>query len=138
MRLRSQDFAGSWSLERQIDDRHSGHEGRFEGRAVLTPDGDGLIYDEAGTLRLGSGPSMTAERRYLWRFGVGGVEVRFADGAAFHRFVPMGAGAGTDHPCGADYYRVRYDFNRWPDWEAVWTVSGPRKDYTSYSRYARA
>ena len=52
-------------------------------------------------------------------------------------FVPSGRTAGSDHPCGADLYRVEYDFSRWPEWSAVWDVSGPRKNYTMESRFRR-
>jgi len=113
--------------------------GGFRGTAVLQPEAvDVLRYAENGEMRFGNGPVMTATRAYLWRFEQGQVVVNFADGSDFHRFVPYGASAGTDHPCGEDFYQVRYDFTCWPDWTAEWTVSGPRKDYTSVSRYTRA
>lgn len=132
------DFAGAWRIDRRIDDRLAGQAGHFGGTAVLTPDGpDGLDYSEEGTLRLGGGTPLFASRRFLWRFAKGQVDVRFADGAPFHAFTPEGQGAGTDHPCGADFYRVAYDFSRWPVWSAVWTVTGPRKDYVSASTYSR-
>ncbi|MBI1416653.1 MAG: hypothetical protein GC146_05450 [Limimaricola sp.] len=131
------DFAGRWRLERRIDDRLSGQEGRLSGEAMLTPEGDdALAYAEMGQLRLGGGPPMEAVRRYRWVFGPTGVSVSFDDGRPFHRFVPEGHIAGTDHPCGADLYRVRYDFTRWPRWQAVWEVRGPRKDYVSVSHYS--
>lgn len=114
------------------------------GEAVLTPEAmltggadDTLTYAEMGQLRLGGGPSMQAARRYRWVFGPDGVSVSFDDGRPFHAFVPQGHVAGTDHPCGADLYRVRYDFTRWPRWQAVWQVRGPRKEYVLVSDYAR-
>lgn len=132
------DFAGSWLLRRQIDDRLSKQTGEFSGSAVLTESaGGGLIYHETGTMKFGGGPAMIAERRYLWSFASDYVDVAFDDGRAFHRFVPFGHVAGTDHPCGADFYTVRYDFTAWPRWSAVWTVTGPRKDYVSVSQYER-
>ena len=131
------DFAGRWVLQRQIDDRFGGQTGEMSGEAVFSADADGLIYRETGQMRLGTGPLMTAQRRYLWRFG-DDVEVLFDDGRPFHRFAAKGNGAGTDHPCGDDIYRVAYDFTAWPVWSAVWAVIGPRKDYTSQSRYLRA
>jgi hypothetical protein len=133
------EFAGAWRLERRIDDRRAGQEGRLTGVARFIPDGpDGLRYEEAGELRLGPGPPMQASRVYLWRFGAGRVEVLFEDGRPFHSFVPEGAGPGTDHPCGADHYQVQYDLTRWPDWSTLWTVTGPRKFYAMESRYTRA
>jgi len=137
--LTQADFAGVWLLRRQIDDRLSKQTGEFDGTATLIDGtGGGLIYDEKGTMKLGDGPAMTAERRYLWSFDAGRIDVTFADGAPFHSFMPAGHVAGTDHPCGADFYTVRYNFTAWPVWSAVWTVTGPRKDYVSTSVYTLA
>lgn len=129
-------FLGRWQLQRTITDRHAGQVGQLGGQATFTASGPNrLNYHETGALRLGGGPAMTAERSYIWVFDGSGVVVSFADGAAFHRFLPAGHAAGTDHPCGADLYRVQYDFTSWPHWRATWVVSGPRKDYTSQSDY---
>ncbi|WP_322892141.1 MULTISPECIES: DUF6314 family protein [unclassified Yoonia] len=132
------DFAGRWQVVRRIDDRHGRMQGEFTGVAEMQPVGDaGLIYTESGQMRIGTAPVMQAVRRYLWDFGEGLVTVRFEDGRDFHTFVPAGQAAGTDHPCGADHYRVVYDFTRWPLWRATWDVTGPRKDYTSVTDYSR-
>jgi hypothetical protein len=132
------DFQGNWLVSRRIDDRHSGRPGRFEGTASLIPAGEGLRYREEGTLTLGYGPAFPATRDYRWLPDGEGIEVRFADGRPFHRFRAEGAASGTDHPCGADLYRVTYDFSAWPDWRAEWTVTGPAKDYVMTSLYRRA
>jgi len=110
----------------------------MNGYAVLTPKGeDTLVYVETGDMQLGQGPVLQATRTYIWRFVASEIVVTFADGADFHRFTPDGVVNGTDHPCGQDYYRVAYDFSVWPAWHATWDVSGPRKDYSSVSRYCR-
>lgn len=132
------DFAGVWQLARVISDRLGGQTGRFDGQALLSPRGaGGLDYVETGRLRLGDGPVMTATRRYVWDFQAGLVQVSFDDGRPFHSFQPGVSGAGTDHLCGADVYRVTYGFADWPVWTAVWDVAGPRKAYTLNSRYWR-
>lgn len=137
------DFAGTWRLMRWIEDRRAGLKGQLDGHAHFACDAEGLVQDEGGTLRLGTAPPLHATRRYLWRAGAGGrIEVRFADGRAFHDFVLPGVAPGgttprAAHPCGGDLYRVRYDFARWPDWSAEWRVSGPRKDYRMVSHYTR-
>lgn len=128
-------FAGPWLLARTIDDRLSGRPGRFEGRATFTPDAEGLRYEEEGLLTLADAPPLRAARAYLWRPDGDGITVLFADGRPFHRFT--GTGQGTDHPCGADLYRVAYDVSPWPAWSATWTVTGPAKDYVMATRYAR-
>lgn len=136
--LARDDFLGDWVLNRTIDDHLSGQNGALTGTARFVPDGSaGLVYDETGMLLLATGVQMAATRRYLWTFHEAGVEVFFDDGRPFHGFVPDGHAAGTDHPCGEDYYTVRYDFSDWPRWTARWTVKGPRKDYVSTSIYSR-
>ena len=137
MRLNAADFAGEWRVEREIADRLAGQPGRFDGVARFAPVPGGLRYEEEGVLRLGEGAGLTARRAYLWHFGAAGVEVAFHDGRPFHRFAVGESGAGTDHLCGADLYRVAYDWSAWPDWRAVWEVTGPRKDYRMESRYRR-
>ncbi|WP_116082005.1 DUF6314 family protein [Tropicimonas sp. IMCC34011] len=128
-------FEGRWSLDRSIEDRRAGQTGQFEGDAVFGAAPDGLIYREAGLLKLGQGPAMRAERRYVWREAGGGIAVAFEDGRPFHRF--SDTSPEDVHLCGSDRYEVAYDFSGWPRWTATWTVSGPAKDYTMTSRYMR-
>lgn len=136
--LGSHDFAGTWRLARRITDRTNGQIGHLHGSVQLTQtEQGGLHYQEEGQLQLGGGQIMQATRAYHWQFEGTAVVVRFADGKPFHQFVPSGHVAGTDHPCGDDFYTVRYDFRRWPVWQAVWSVTGPRKDYVSVSDYIR-
>lgn len=136
MLLAAGDFAGQWVLNRTIRDNLLGQNGTLAGQVVFTPtDSDRLTYDETGILNLISGATLVASRQYLWRFLHDAVFVTFDDGRPFHQFVPAGHAAGTDHPCGQDFYAVRYDFTQWPRWVAVWTVTGPRKDYVSTSVY---
>jgi hypothetical protein len=133
------DFLGAWQLDRAITDNLAGQHGRLTGTASFVASVAGrLDYRETGTLRLDAGPQMAASRGYQWVFLPDRVDVAFDDGRAFHSFVPKGHAAGTDHPCGADFYTVRYDFTAWPKWSAAWTVTGPRKDYVSVSNYAPA
>lgn len=132
------DFAGVWQVRRRITDRRAGQGGQFTGQAVLTPDGPtGVLYAETGQVQIGAGPMMLATRRYRWQFDGPRVTVQFDDGRPFHHFTASGLAAGTDHLCGADMYRGRYDFTGWPDWTATWAVSGPRKDYGLHSQYWR-
>ena len=54
---------------------------------------------------------MTATRDYLWRdAGAGAIEVLFADGRLFHRFLLDEPDPAAEHACPPDTYRVRYDF----------------------------
>ncbi|WP_408607874.1 DUF6314 family protein [Acidimangrovimonas sediminis] len=133
------EFEGVWRIDRSIEDRLAGQAGRFEGRAVLAPDGPGaLVYDEEGRLTLGNAPAMVATRRYFWRAEAGRIALSFADGRPFHTFDPGETAPAAFHDCAPDAYAVRYDFSDWPVWRAVWEVRGPRKDYRMESLYLRA
>lgn len=127
-------FAGAWRVERDIEDAKSGQTTRFDGTALFTPDGKGLIYDEEGQMHLPGQPPMHASRRYLWRKVKGGIDVLFDDGRPFHH-IGGGTEPQADHICTPDLYQVSYDFGHWPDWRATWRVSGPRKDYVMHSHY---
>jgi hypothetical protein len=133
------DFAGAWRLSRHIEDALAGGTARLEGYCRFTPQDDGLLCTESGTLILpGREGGFTAERRYFWRSDPDGIAVFFDDGRFFHRFDPNAASPAADHDCAPDAYAVRYDFSDWPLWTAEWRVKGPRKDYQSRSTYRRA
>jgi|GEM_PF-204560 len=127
------DFAGDWRVTRRIADRAGGQCLRFSGTARFAWQGAALAYAETGLLHLPGRPPMPAERRYLWRAGAGRIIVDHADGRPFHAFDPAAPEAG--HLCPPDTYRVAYRFARWPCWSALWTVTGPRKDYRMLSRF---
>ena len=120
-------------MQRTIDDRLAG-QGRFEGCAVITA-GHPWTYKEKGEMILPGGQRHAAQRSYLWEPQPerGAIDIYFDDGRPFHT-LPL-SGGETGHWCDPDQYDVRYDFGDWPQWEAVWTVRGPRKDYTMRSWY---
>jgi Family of unknown function (DUF6314) len=126
-------LAGDWQIDRTILDFRTGQDGLFTGTGRFSPVPGGLDYAERGQIQMAGGPLLLAERRYLWRFDVGGIAVLFADGRPFHRLGPQ-----AEHRCGDDHYHVAYDFGAWPAWQAVWRVTGPRKDYRLASAYTRA
>lgn len=131
-RLAPEAFLGRWRIEREIADR-CGPDAVFAGQARIEEGTGGWTYHETGLLRFADGGAFEAERRYLWRPGNGAIAVLFDDGRAFHT-IPL-EGGGDRHLCAPDIYDVVYDLSRWPYWEAVWTVTGPRKDYVMRSRY---
>jgi len=138
--VRLEAFEGEWAVDRTIEDVRAGRQGRFTGKAAFRPVAAGALgYREEGTLAFEGAPAMAASREYQWRDAGGGIiEVRFADGRFFHRFLPEEPAPTDVHHCDPDVYRVRYDFARWPLWRAEWRVTGPRKDYSMVSRYRRA
>lgn len=133
---RLDDFLGDWRLRRRIADLRTGETGRLSGRVCFTATSGGAIQHEEGTLRLPGRPPLTATRRYLWAEAPGRLVLSFADGRPFHDFAADAPEPEAEHPCGADLYRVRYDFRRWPRWRAVWRIRGPRKDLVIVSAFA--
>ena len=136
MTPRLEDFAGHWQISRQIDDRRAGAVALFEGNAWFDWASGDLIYAEDGLLQVPGQPPFRATRRYIWRRAKAGIAVFFEDGRPFHTISDSRPDAA--HWCDPDDYRVTYDFAAWPEWRAVWTVFGPRKDYRMDSVYRKS
>lgn len=135
--MRFTDFQGEWRIEREIVEA-GGATHRLTGTAQFSPDPEGLLYREDGVLVTDTGASFAASRVYHWREVSGGrVQVLFEDGRDFHTFDLTNSCPEDQHWCDPDQYRVSYDFSAWPNWQSVWTVSGPRKDYRMVTRYQR-
>lgn len=124
-------LVGRWRLHRVIDDRRAGERSVVTGELLISPDQDGLLWQESGrweraagavdvrrTLHLTHAP---AESRW-W--------VCFEDGRPFHPWAP---GEQVVHPCGRDTYtgHVSGDLR---GWNVDWLVTGPEKDYTMTSQ----
>lgn len=124
------DFLGAWRIDRRLI-HEDGAQGQFEGRALWTADAQGASYTETGQLWLaGQGP-FTAQRRYRWGADM---TVFFEDGRPFHQVPALGGTVA--HWCPPDQYDGQYDFSDWPNWRVDWRVTGPRKAYTSLTRYS--
>lgn len=130
------DLLGVWHLRRQIADRRLDAVGSFLGTARFERDAKGALQRETGVLRFAGGPPMQADRVYRWQEAQGRFLVFFEDGRPFHDFAPYADQRAT-HLCGADTYRVTYDFAGWPFWTSQWTVTGPRKDLVITTEFSR-
>lgn len=129
-------FEGCWQLIREVEDRYAEEILRFEGEATLSRDEQGLTYHESGIWTDAPFGRLAAERRYLWRLDGDRIAVHFEDGRPFHDFSPERA-SDASHRCDPDDYAVNYRFAFPDEWQAEWTVRGPRKDYTSRTCYRR-
>ena len=129
---------GKWKVVRQIDDRRLDQVGGFEGSAGFAVDGDDLIYEEDGELRLGShkGPAF---QTYRYSFPSNQrAEVCFADGRPFHDLDLTSGHWACRHLCGDDCYEGAFTALDRASWRVVWSVRGPRKDLRLDSHYSRA
>ena len=128
---------GTWRLSRTIEDRRAGQRGRLDGQAVFAPQGEGLVYRERGLLRLGAFED-PAERVYRYGFSrPQRAEVAFEDGSPFHSLELSESGWWVEHRCRNDLYRGLFRLAAPGAWEAVWLVTGPRKDHRLVTRYNR-
>ena len=128
---------GTWEVTRSLHDAELG-DGRFEGCATFSPDGEQIAWQETGRMRLGSydGP---ARRELRIVPAANGWEVRFADGRPFHALELGGAGQRCvlEHPCGEDRYSGEFSLDGPDAFEIRWRVSGPRKAQALRGRYVR-
>ncbi|WP_321363012.1 DUF6314 family protein [uncultured Celeribacter sp.] len=143
--IRLQDFAGLWSMAREIEDLRAGAFSELTGTCrFVAEEGGGLQQHEQGLLHLpGRQTPLQAERRYIWRSTAPhevarDISVFFDDGRFFHSFDPNTSKPKAAHACAPDAYEVQYDFSDWPVWQADWRVTGPRKDYLSRSVFRPA
>ncbi|QQA44287.1 DUF6314 family protein [Pelagovum pacificum] len=131
-------FQGDWSLDREVEDYRSGETSAFGGTARFRAVADGLDLIEEGRWTRASWGALAASRRYIWRRDGEGIEVLYADGRPFHRFIPAGhAPVEALHHCEPDIYEVTYRFDLPDSWSAEWRVRGPAKDYLSRTIYRR-
>lgn len=130
-RLTMSDFLGLWTFDREVSGPSGG---QMRGQAKFTGH-DPTSYVETGVLTLLSGAQFPFERAYLWQFDAAGADIAFADQRPFHRLDY--AAPKASHWCDPDIYNVTYDFARWPEWTAIWEVSGPRKSYVSTTCYRK-
>lgn len=133
-------FAGTWALERRIDDKRGVMSGDLRGRAVFTPeqaDARTLCLAEDGRYETAHG-AFEARQTTIWRFSEHGpIDLRFANGRFFCRFIFAEGRATATHLCGDDRYEGSATILGANSWRLTWRVCGPRKDYTSTSWHRR-
>jgi hypothetical protein len=131
---------GAWQLGRVLDDRRSGTQGQFTGRALVLPvagQAAVLSYAESGELRFGGHTGPAGRRLALRGRPDGTVDVRFTDGRFFFLLDLRNGGWQAEHGCGADHYRLTYQVLGADLLEERWQVRGPAKDYTAVARLRR-
>ncbi len=128
----------SWRLERVLDDRRGGQQGRLSGQALFAPLESDLLYREEGRLTIGdhAGP---AEQSYRYTFPAADrAAVHFRDGRFFHDLDLSRGSWSCTHLCDPDRYEGEFTVLDADTWRVVWRVTGPRKDLTLDSTYRRA
>ena len=129
------DFLGIWAIKRVIEDAKSCGAGRFQGEAVIFRKDEDWLYAERGILEIPNSTPMQAERKYIWKPDETGFDIFFEDKRFFHRF-DLGDTSEARHWCDPDQYEVNYDLKNWPQWQSIWRVKGPRKNYVMRSSFS--
>lgn len=114
------------------------------GTAVFEAGMDGFIsYHETVLLRLATGGSFDAERRYLYAARPDGFTVYFFETPPrlFHEISLVRDQSdwvgGATHMCGADIYDSHYVFAADAGFSVSHRVRGPRKNYLSHTVFKR-
>lgn len=130
-------LVGNWHLVRTLTDNITGQDGSLHGEAVFVPTDDGLRYDEAGLLSLGSYEDRVS-RTYLYTFPYPHrALVSFSDGRPFHELDLREEKTEVEHLCGDDIYRGTITAETPDRWSTDWGVTGPRKDQRIKSTFTR-
>lgn len=134
------DFAGSWHIQRTIEDRLSDKSFSHNGTASLVAGGfeGGMIYREVGELGFGdSEGALEATHLFLWKPHPRGIEIFLQDGKLFHLMQMDRLMPDSEHFNTPDMYYIIYDFSQWPSWGVQWRVRGPAKDFRMNTTYSR-
>jgi Family of unknown function (DUF6314) len=128
-------LAGRWRIDRRLDALAGAH---FSGEAVCRRSRIGFLsYSEHGTLTLG-GKRLEAGRDLVYRLLTSSsAAVYLTDGSFFH---PLDLSSGykrVRHLCEADTYIGQFLVVSFDEYCVEWHVRGPRKSYTSRSRFER-
>jgi hypothetical protein len=123
--------AGDWTVRRTMIDFLAGATYNFTGNAVVTAD----AFAERGVMQIGA-HSMPASRAYRLELREHSIGILRADGSDFIE-LERKATQIVHHRCGADVYAGRFWFRGPDEWAEAWRVKGPRKNYSSLSRFCR-
>ena len=78
-----------------------------------------------------------AHQDYTWIIRPNGWKINFSDGTYFHDLELENTKQEVYHNCGNDIYRGRFKLNIPKEYEVIWNVSGPHKNYISHTCYNR-
>jgi len=153
---------GQWRLIRTITSRLQPlPSGTFTGTATITSRSptstdfaEEYLYHEDGDFLTDQGLQMKGQRNYVYRLSkeqdqiscwfadhAGKVEYRFHDLTELeNKKESLYTAKATPHPCGNDHYESQYQFqckaNMLHEWILCYTVTGPKKDYTTRAVYS--
>jgi len=132
---------GRWTLERFMEDRRSGIDGRFEGHVTISGAPSGrdarAHYEEAGTLHLGSHGGPAARHLELVRLQSGVVLFSFTDGKPFVDLDLRSGKWRSSHPCGEEHHEIFTVVRSPGEVEERWRVRGPTEEYDAVATLRR-
>ena len=126
-------LAGSWSLERIINDHKHGKVNYMSGIVDFSSQRDGLVYHEQSKFVNGPHDYPTHQSyRYTFPFPHR-AEVCFSDGRYFHM---LDLSTGSDsclYKCGSDIYKGKFKVVNAEQLYIEWNILGPKKKMTIQS-----
>lgn len=129
-------LAGTWRVHRTMRDLAAGRDGSFQGLATIEAHGAGLLWREAGMVRMGGHEGPAGRVLRVVPAPEGGWEVLFDDGRPFHPLDLRTGACDVVHLCGRDRYEGTYRALGAGAMSVAWRVRGPAKDLEMVSRYS--
>lgn len=130
------DIIGEWIIRRNIEDKLNKRNFILNGKAIFTTEDNIFYYKETGVIKSDNFESK-AHQDYTWIIKPNGWKINFSDGSHFHDLELENNKQEVYHNCGNDIYRGRFKLNIPKEYEVIWNVSGPHKNYISHTYYNR-
>ena len=130
------DINGEWIIRRNIDDKLNKRNFVLRGKAIFTTEENIFYYKETGVIKSDNFESK-AHQDYTWIIKPNGWKINFSDGSHFHDLELENTKQEVYHYCGNDIYKGKFALNLPKEYEVIWKVSGPQKNYTSHTSYNR-
>ena len=128
------DIVGKWDINRSIRDIINKKEFKLSGSGIFTNKNNIFHYKETGLL-ISDKFESKAHQEYTWIIKPNGWIINFSDGNHFHDLELENTEQEVYHECGNDIYKGMFLLNLPRNFEVMWEVSGPRKNYKSHTYY---
>ena len=130
------DIIGEWIIRRNIEDKLNKRNFILSGKAIFTTEDNIFYYKETGVIKSDNFESK-AHQDYTWIMRPNSWKINFSDGSYFHDLELENTKQEVYYKCGNDIYKGRFKLNIPKEYEVIWNVSGPHKNYISHTCYNR-
>ena len=134
--VKHSDIIGDWLISRNIEDKLNQRNFILNGKAIFIKKDSLFYYKETGIIKSDDFESR-AHQDYTWIIKQYGWKINFSDGSHFHDLELENTKQEVYHHCGNDIYKGEFTLNLPKEYEVIWNVSGPNKNYISHTSYNR-